>query len=96
MNDQSITKLEKIIGLTFSNKNLLINAVTHRSYLNETHNDDAQSNERLEFLGDAILQFLTSEYIYGEYPDFPEGQLTNLRSNLVNTESLAEESARLE
>ena len=70
-------------------------AFTHRSYLNETREKIA-SNERLEFLGDSILSFLVSEYLYKTYPTFDEGILTNLRSLLVNTKSLAGIAASLQ
>src|SRR6266566_5222152 len=72
----------------FNNQNYLKNAFIHRSYLNETH-DRLESNERLEFLGDSILSFVIFEHLYKTYPDFNEGILTNLRSLVVNTKSLA-------
>ena len=70
-------------------KKLLEQALTHISFLNETK-EDISSNERLEFLGDSILSFIVSTYLYKEYPEFNEGKLTNLRSLLVNTKILAE------
>lgn len=73
---------------TFQNKNLFKQAFIHRSYLNETR-EQLSSNERLEFLGDSILSFVVSEYLYAKYPDFDEGILTNIRSLVVNTKSLA-------
>ena len=73
----------------FKNQNLFEQAFTHRSYLNETK-EKISSNERLEFLGDSILSFVISEYLYKRYPVFDEGILTNMRSLLVNTKSLAE------
>lgn len=73
----------------FNNKNLLKQAFIHRSYLNETK-QKVKSNERLEFLGDSILSLIVSKYLYDKYPYFEEGILTNLRSQLVNTKSLAE------
>lgn len=72
----------------FKNKELLTQALTHRSFLNETK-EKIESNERLEFLGDSIISFVVSDYLYTNYPDFDEGKLTNLRSLLVNTRSLA-------
>jgi len=72
----------------FKNKTLLDLAFIHRSYLNESKNVQ-ESNERLEFLGDSILSFVVSEHLYITYPDFDEGILTNLRSLVVNTKSLA-------
>jgi len=72
----------------FTDKKLLELAFIHRSYLNESKNV-SESNERLEFLGDSILSFVVSEHLYIKYPDFDEGILTNLRSLVVNTKSLA-------
>ena len=71
------------------NKKLLEEALTHRSYLNESR-EKVPSNERLEFLGDSILSFVVSTYLFTKYPEFNEGKLTNLRSLLVNTRTLAE------
>ena len=73
----------------FKNKKLFDQAFTHRSYLNEIK-EKLPSNERLEFLGDSILSFVVSEYLYKTYPYFDEGILTNIRSLLVNTKSLAQ------
>lgn len=87
--------LEKAINIKFQNKEILEQAFIHRSYLNENSNGVTSSNERLEFLGDAVLQFLTSEHIYTDYSEYTEGDLTNLRSRIVNTESLAQEASRL-
>ena len=70
-------------------------AFTHRSYLNETK-QKTSSNERLEFLGDSILSFVVSQYLFTTYPDFDEGTLTNLRSSLVNTKTLSEVAKELE
>lgn len=84
-----IAKLEKSFNLKFSNKNLLTTAFTHRSYLNEA-GKDLSSNERLEFLGDAILSFIVSSYLYQKYPSQKEGSLTNMRSTIVKTKTLAE------
>jgi len=71
-----------------TNEKLLEEALTHRSYLNEVK-EKVPSNERLEFLGDSILSFVVSGYLFEKYPDFDEGKLTNLRSLLVNTKMLA-------
>lgn len=73
----------------FKNKKLLEQAFIHRSYLNEAK-EKLSSNERLEFLGDSIISFVVSQYLYGKYPNFDEGILTNLRSMLVNTKNLAQ------
>ena len=85
----SLTDLQKTIGITFTNSKLLRQAFAHRSYLNEAR-DVKVSNERLEFLGDAVLSFLTSQYLYRNFPDYPEGTLTNIRSSLVKTRSLSD------
>lgn len=82
--------LEKKLGVKFKNSQLLNQALVHRSYLNEASNKNLVSNERLEFLGDVVLSFIVSEWLYQVFPDYPEGKLTNLRSNLVKTETLAE------
>lgn len=71
------------------NSKLQTQAFTHRSYLNETK-EDISSNERMEFLGDSIISFVVSEFLYRKYPNFNEGELTNMRSLMVNTESLAQ------
>ncbi len=84
----SLKDLETTIGVTFKDQDLLKNAFIHRSYLNEARGIKL-SNERLEFLGDSVLSLLTSQFLYQEYPDFPEGILTNIRSGLVKTTSLA-------
>lgn len=80
---------------TFSNKKLYEMAFIHRSYLNETK-EQLESNERLEFLGDSILSFIMSDHLYKTYPDFKEGVLTNLRSLLVNTKTLAKAAKQLD
>jgi ribonuclease III len=72
----------------FKNKKLFEQAFTHRSYLNETR-EKLSSNERLEFLGDSILSFVVSQYLFTHFPQFEEGALTNIRSLMVNTKSLA-------
>ncbi|MBN1992966.1 MAG: ribonuclease III [Anaerolineae bacterium] len=84
-----IANLEQILNLTFSDRALLQRALTHRSYLNENPDYPLEDNERLEFLGDAILDFITGEYLYHHFPEMAEGHLTNLRSALVRTETLA-------
>lgn len=81
--------LQKTIGVQFTDVELLKQAFVHRSYLNEARHLKS-SNERLEFLGDAVLSFLTSNFLYKTYPHYPEGILTNIRSSLVKTESLAD------
>jgi ribonuclease-3 len=80
--------LEQKLGIVFQDKSLLQRALTHRSYLNEHPNFPFDNNERLEFLGDAVIDFLTGEYLYHRFPELPEGPLTNLRSALVRRETL--------
>lgn len=81
------------LGVTFNDIELLVTAFTHRSYLNEHRKSVREHNERLEFLGDAVLELVTTEYLYGNY-DEPEGILTNWRSSLVRTESIGAAAAR--
>ena len=88
-------ELEKNLGFRFKNPNLLREALTHRSYLNEFKKQQIQSNERLEFLGDAVLSFIVSDWLFKKFPGFTEGKLTNLRSNLVKTTSLTQIAQRL-
>src|SRR5579864_1781490 len=78
----------------FKDQKLLELAFVHRSYLNESK-EAIESNERLEFLGDSILSFIVSDHLYKTYPDFDEGILTNLRSLVVNTKSLAKKAKKL-
>jgi ribonuclease III len=90
-----ITQIEQALNLTFADKALLQRALTHRSYLNENPSYPLEDNERLEFLGDAILDFITGEYLYHHFPEMAEGYLTNLRSALVRTETLARFAGQL-
>ena len=82
-------QLTKRLKLPFTDWLLLSRALTHRSYLNE-HPDAVEDNERLEFLGDAVLDFMVGAWLYNRYPEMPEGDLTRMRSALVHTEQLAE------
>jgi ribonuclease-3 len=82
------------LGLAFDDISLLITAFTHRSYVNEHKKTVKEHNERLEFLGDAVLELVVTEYLYKNY-DEPEGILTNWRSSLVRTESISAAAARL-
>ncbi|MFW6143594.1 MAG: ribonuclease III [Patescibacteria group bacterium] len=86
----NIEKLEKQLNINFKDKDLLKTAFVHRSYLNEQKDTSLSSNERLEFLGDAVLELLTSQKLFHKYPQKPEGDLTNIRAAIVCTESLAE------
>jgi len=85
---------ESSLGIKFNNIGLLVTAFTHRSYLNEHKKTVMEHNERLEFLGDAVLELVTTEYLYNNFHD-PEGILTNWRSALVRTESIGAAAARL-
>jgi ribonuclease-3 len=84
-----INELQQRLGLAFSDKSLLRRALTHRSYLNEHPGTGFDDNERLEFLGDAVLDFATGEYLYHRFPELAEGPLTSLRAALVRRETLA-------
>ena len=88
-----MTELEEAIGYEFTNPDLLRAALTHRSYTSE--DPAAGDYERLEFLGDAVLQLAVTERIYAGYPDMPEGQMAKLRAAIVSEEVLAEVAARL-
>ena len=91
-----LTKLEQGLGYTFRNKALLENALTHSSYANENRERHLPDNERLEFLGDSILGFVVAEYLYRNFPDNPEGELTRIRADLVCERNLAEAAATIE
>lgn len=90
-----IEEFEKKMGYVFKDKSLLKRALTHSSYANEKR-DSEKSYERLEFLGDSILGFVTAEYLFKTYPDLPEGRLTKSRASLVCERSLCEFSKRLD
>ena len=87
--------LEAKLEIKFKDRALLEKAFTHRSYLNEHRENGLENNERLEFLGDAVLELIISSDLYKNYPEKPEGELTNIRAAVVRTESLAEESRNL-
>jgi ribonuclease-3 len=89
MSDESLVSLQGHIGYQFSDPALLQLAVTHRSYLNENPTWPLGHNERLEFLGDAVLELAVTEALYRKFPDTPEGEMTNWRAALVNATMLA-------
>jgi len=91
---KNISKLEEKIGIVFKNKDLLRQALVHRSYLNEHRDFKLDNNERLEFLGDAVLELVSTEYLYSKFPN-PEGELTNFRAALVNGKMLAKISGEI-
>jgi len=92
---KDFTPFEKKLKLKFKNKDLLIQAFCHRSFLNENPDFYLEHNERLEFLGDAVLELVVTEELYKKYPKKPEGELTNWRASLVNAKQLAEVAKEL-
>ncbi len=93
---RDFSNLEERIGITFNNKDLLAQALCHRSFLNENPNFYLGHNERLEFLGDAVLELIVTENLYVQYPNKTEGDLTSWRAALVNTKILSEASKELD
>ena len=91
-----IKDLENAIGYRFCNIMLLQNALTHSSYANETWHDSLRSNERLEFLGDSILGMVVAEYLFCNFPERPEGELTRMRADMVCERALAKVANRLD
>ena len=91
-----IKDLETAIGYRFRNISLLQNALAHSSYANERWHDSLKSNERLEFLGDSILGMVTAEYLYRNFPDRPEGDLTRMRADMVCEQALAQVADRID
>ncbi len=89
------SNFEKKIGIIFKDKNILKQAFTHRSYLNEHKDSELVHNERLEFLGDAVLELIVTEYLYVKYPDSNEGELTAYRSALVNANTLSDAAGKI-
>lgn len=93
--EADISAIEHILDVTFKDTTLLLTAITHRSYLNEHREATWDHNERLEFLGDAVLELVVTDYLFRQYPDKPEGELTAVRAALVNTTSLSTASEQL-
>ena len=93
--NKDFSKFEEYAGFVFKDKELLKTAFTHRSYLNENRNAVKEHNERLEFLGDAVLELVITDFLYKKYPDSPEGVLTSYRSALVNTQSISAAASEL-
>jgi ribonuclease-3 len=93
---KNFSQLEKKLNIEFKNKDLLKQAFVHRSYLNENPGFGLDHNERLEFLGDAVLELVVTKYLYQKYPQKPEGELTNWRAALVNAQNLAKISRDLD
>jgi ribonuclease III len=92
---KDFTPFEQSIGITFKDKKLLQHAFIHRSYINENPKSGLAHNERLEFLGDAVLELVVTDYLYNTYPASPEGELTAFRSALVNAVVIGEVAAGL-
>ena len=96
MNDEErLALIEEQIGYTFKDRSLLLTAMTHSSYAHERKINKTGCNERLEFLGDAVLELISSRYLFEKYPDLPEGRLTYLRASLVSEKPLAECAKRI-
>ena len=93
--DDLISEIETVIGIKFNQKTLLLKSIIHKSLLNENPDMGLESNERLEFLGDSIIQTSVSDLLYNKHPDWAEGTLSQARSKLVNRESLAKLSTTL-
>src|SRR3989344_1592435 len=89
MKERNFAEFEQKIGIEFNNKDLLKQAFTHRSFLNEHRNLKGGHNERLEFLGDAVLELVVTHYLFDEYPEKNEGDMTSIRSALVNADTCA-------
>lgn len=89
------TTFEKHVGFTFDDKTLIQTAFTHRSYVNENRDTAKEHNERLEFLGDAVLELVSTDFLYRKYPERPEGELTAFRAALVNTQSISATATEL-
>lgn len=88
--------LEQKLSVSFGDYSLLLRALTHRSFLNENPGMALEDNERLEFLGDAVLDFVVGAYLYNRFPEMDEGELTSLRAALVNTRTLASFARQLD
>ena len=93
--NKDFKELQKNLGTKFKNENLLKQAFVHRSYLNENPAFELRHNERLEYLGDAVLELIVTEYLFKNYPDLAEGEMTNLRAALVNSQMLSQVADRL-
>lgn len=93
--EADLIKLQELLGVKFNDTNVLLSAITHRSYLNEHREATQEHNERMEFLGDAVLELVVTDYLYNKFKDKPEGELTAIRASLVNTVSLSESSTKL-
>jgi ribonuclease III len=95
MEPKPVLEFQQHIATTFSDISLLQTALTHRSYVNEYRGGPIEHNERLEFLGDAVLELVVTDFLYKKFPDKPEGDLTSYRAALVNTNTLSEAATKL-
>ena len=95
MEEKQFPEFETKINVIFTDKSLLERAFVHRSYVNENRGTHNEHNERLEFLGDAVLELVVTDYLYQEFPDKPEGELTAYRAALVNTNTLSTQASVL-
>ena len=96
MNKQKLLELQKKIEIEFDDLELLKRALTHKSYANERRNQSLKDNERLEFLGDAVLDLIVNQYLFLNYPDSPEGELAQIRSVVVSALTLAEKGREID
>lgn len=94
--EKDIKEFETKLGVSFKDINVLRHAFIHRSYINEHKEKGLEHNERLEFLGDAVLELVVTDFLFAKYPEKTEGELTAYRAALVNTNTLSEASGRLE
>ena len=94
-NNSNLSELMSKLGIEFKNEQLLLEALTHRSYLNENPGADTDHNERMEFLGDAVLELVVSEHLFNTYTNRPEGDLTSFRAATVRTTTLADVSREI-
>jgi ribonuclease-3 len=94
--EEKLDELQEKIGVYFNDLGLLRKALTHKSYANENQNLNLKDNERLEFLGDSVLDIVISEYMFNRYPDYPEGELAKMRAVVVSAPILANKSRKLD
>ncbi len=95
-NNDKLVELERVIGYSFADRRLLHEALTHRSFVNESGDRLVKDNERLEFFGDAVIDFFLSDQLIGRFPDSREGELTRIRASLVDEESLAQLAGQID
>ena len=93
--DRILDAVENLLGYTFDDRQILEQALSHRSYTNEKGRPLIESNERLEFLGDSVIELAVTHVLFEDFPDYPEGELTKLRSPLVKGAALAEAADKL-